>query len=90
MATIRERLRQDGERSFHVQVRQRGFPARPIADYTIDDVRREYLTEKSCAPACTISCVHQTSLMDFWRDPQTIPAPAMDREPLVQITTAGR
>lgn len=74
----------------HYCSQQRGFPARPIAEYTIEDVRREYLTEKSCAPSCTISCVHQTSLMDFWRDPQTIPAPAMEREPLVQITTAGR
>jgi hypothetical protein len=28
MATIRERLAADGERSFHVQVRLTGFPAR--------------------------------------------------------------
>jgi len=35
-------------------------------------VRREFLTQKSCAPNCTISCVHQTSLVDFWRAPQTL------------------
>ncbi|MBY0374401.1 MAG: radical SAM protein [Bryobacteraceae bacterium] len=75
----------------HYCSQQRGYPGRPIAEYTIEDVRREYLTEKSCAPACTISCVHQTSMMDFWRDPQTIPAPEMEREPvLVQIQTAGK
>lgn len=75
----------------HYCSQQRGFPGRPLAEYSLDDLRREYLTEKSCAPACTISCVHQTSLMDFWRDPQTIPAPQTARpEPLVQITTAGR
>jgi len=75
----------------HYCSQQRGFPGRPIAEYTIDDLRREYLTEKGCAPSCTISCVHQTSLMDFWRDPQTIPAPQMERAgSLVQITTAGR
>jgi MoaA/NifB/PqqE/SkfB family radical SAM enzyme len=75
----------------HYCSQQRGFPGRPIEDYTIEDIRREYLTEKSCAPACTISCVHQTSLMDFWRDPQTIPAPRMEpAETLVQITSAGR
>jgi hypothetical protein len=32
--------------------------------------------------------VHQTSLIDFWRDPQTIPAVAREPE-LVQIHIAG-
>jgi hypothetical protein len=35
------------------------------------DVKREFLTEKSCAPNCTISCVHQVSYIDHWRAPQT-------------------
>jgi MoaA/NifB/PqqE/SkfB family radical SAM enzyme len=75
----------------HYCSQQRGYPGRPIDEYTIEDLKREYLTEKSCAPSCTISCVHQTSLMDFWRDPQTIPAPRLEpAEPLVQITSAGR
>jgi hypothetical protein len=34
-------------------------------------VKREFLTEKSCAPNCTISCVHQVSYIDHWRAPQT-------------------
>jgi hypothetical protein len=34
-------------------------------------VKREFLTEKSCAPGCTISCVHQVSYIDHWRAPQT-------------------
>lgn len=58
----------------HYCSQQRGFPAKPLAEYTVDDIRREYLTEKACAPLCTISCVHQVGYMDFWRDPQTIPA----------------
>jgi MoaA/NifB/PqqE/SkfB family radical SAM enzyme len=76
----------------HYCSQQRGYPGRPIADYTAEDLRREYLTEKGCAPACTISCVHQTSLMDFWRDPQTIPAVRLEEraEPLVQIQSASR
>jgi len=41
---------------------------------TIEDIRREYLTEKSCAPHCTVSCVHQVSIFDSWRAPQR-PAP---------------
>lgn len=75
----------------HYCSQQRGHPGIPIAEYTIKDIRREYLTEKACAPNCTISCVHQTSLMDFWRDPQTIPAPHFEQpERLTQIQTAGR
>jgi len=34
-------------------------------------VKHEFITEKYCAPNCTVSCVHQTSFMDFWRAPQT-------------------
>jgi MoaA/NifB/PqqE/SkfB family radical SAM enzyme len=72
----------------HYCSQQRGYPAKPVENYTIDDIRREYRTRKGCAPACTVSCVHQTSLIDFWRgdqdlDPVTLP----DRE-LVQIEGA--
>jgi len=35
------------------------------------DVKREFVTAKSCAPNCTISCVHQISYIDHWRTPQT-------------------
>ena len=54
----------------HYCSQQRGYPGVPLADYTIDDIKREFLTEKSCAPSCTISCVHQVSFIDFWRAPQ--------------------
>jgi len=63
----------------HYCSQQRGYPAKPLAEYTIQDVRREFLTEKGCAPHCTVSCVHQISYIDHWRAPQTIsamPAPA--------------
>src|SRR6201982_154717 len=59
----------------HYCSQQRGYPAVPLEQYTVADIRREYLTEKSCAPHCTVSCVHQVSVFDFWRDPQR-PAPA--------------
>jgi MoaA/NifB/PqqE/SkfB family radical SAM enzyme len=55
----------------HYCSQQRGYPGIPLAQYTREDIRREFLTEKSCAPHCTVSCVHQTSLMDFWRAPQS-------------------
>jgi MoaA/NifB/PqqE/SkfB family radical SAM enzyme len=71
----------------HYCSQQRGYPAKPLAEYTTDDIRREYLTEKGCAPHCTVSCVHQVSYMDFWRSPQTIrPEPAkVEVRELVQI-----
>jgi MoaA/NifB/PqqE/SkfB family radical SAM enzyme len=59
----------------HYCSQQRGYPGVPLATYTRDDLRREYLTEKSCAPHCTVSCVHQVSIFDAWRAPQQ-PAPS--------------
>jgi len=55
----------------HYCSQQRGFPGVPVAEYTTGDVKREFLTAKSCAPNCTISCVHQISYIDHWRAPQT-------------------
>ncbi|MDX2150518.1 MAG: radical SAM protein [Bryobacteraceae bacterium] len=76
----------------HYCSQQRGYPGKPLAEYTLDDIRREYLTEKGCAPHCTVSCVHQVSTMDFWRDPQTLKAPEPEtiEQPLVQIETAAK
>ena len=73
----------------HYCSQQRGFPAKPLAEYTLADIRREYITQKGCAPFCTVSCVHQIAYMDYWRDPQTIPSTA-PAEPLVQIQSNGR
>jgi len=58
----------------HYCSQQRGYPAKPLDEYTVEDIRREFVTEKSCAPMCTVACVHYTSYMDYWRAPQTIPA----------------
>src|SRR5471030_149224 len=56
----------------HYCSQQRGYPGKPLLEYTVEDIRREYRTVKSCAPGCTVSCVHQISYMDFWRDPQDL------------------
>jgi MoaA/NifB/PqqE/SkfB family radical SAM enzyme len=72
----------------HYCSQQRGYPAKPLAEYTKDDIRREFITEKGCAPRCTVACVHYTSYMDFWRAPQTISAPpqaAQQSDKLVQL-----
>lgn len=49
---------------------QRGCPGVPLASYTREDIRRELLSPKWCAPLCTIGCVHRVSTMDYWRKPQ--------------------
>src|SRR5712672_2142195 len=72
----------------HYCSQQRGYPATPLDQYTVDDIRREFVTQKACAPRCTVACVHYTSYMDFWRAPQTIPAPAgaqPEKQKLVQL-----
>src|SRR5207253_2873702 len=71
----------------HYCSQQRGYPAIPLAKYTRDDIRREYLTEKFCAPHCTVSCVHQDSIFDPWRAPQHPASPSVSpvNGDLVQI-----
>jgi MoaA/NifB/PqqE/SkfB family radical SAM enzyme len=54
----------------HYCSQQRGYPGIPLSDYTRKDIDREFLTAKSCAPNCTVSCVHQVSYIDHWRAPQ--------------------
>jgi len=68
----------------HYCSQQRGYPAKPLLQYTVDDIRREFRTEKSCAPHCTVSCVHQVSYIDSWRAPQRS-APSIPTGGLVQI-----
>jgi MoaA/NifB/PqqE/SkfB family radical SAM enzyme len=72
----------------HYCSQQRGYPGKPLTEYTVEDIRREYRTEKGCAPMCTVSCVHQISYFDFFRAPQTIKGPQEQPNPadrLVQI-----
>ena len=73
----------------HYCSQQRGYPGVPIAEYTTADVKREFLTAKSCAPNCTIGCVHRISHIDHWRAPQTsMVSPGMGGgQELVKIQT---
>ncbi len=54
---------------------QRGYPAIPIEDYTMEDIRREYRTQKNCSPNCTVNCVQAMSMFDRWRGKQDISDP---------------
>ncbi len=51
----------------HYCSQQRGYPAIPLAQYTREDILREGAKPKGCAPFCTISCVHQTAMLDSFR-----------------------
>jgi len=70
----------------HYCSQQRGYPGKPLLEYTTADIRREYRTAKSCAPRCTVACVHQVAYIDGWRGKQDL-APAQMEQPsgLVQI-----
>ena len=74
----------------HYCSQQRGYPGKPLDEYTVEDIRREYLSEKPCAPYCTVSCVHYVSYFDFFRSPQTLKSgmPAQPTRPLVKIQSA--
>jgi MoaA/NifB/PqqE/SkfB family radical SAM enzyme len=50
---------------------QRGHPGIPLEQFGLDDLRREYHEVKSCAPFCTVGCVHRVAQIDdLRRDPQ--------------------
>jgi hypothetical protein len=61
----------------HYCSQQRGRPAIPLERYTRQDYEREFHRTKACAPYCTISCVHQTSMLDSFRE--------KPRETLIQL-----
>src|ERR1035437_969771 len=72
----------------HYCSQQRGYPGKPLLQYTVVDIRREYRTAKQCAPRCTVACAHQPGAMDYWRDPQTLtvsPVGPSHTAPLVQL-----
>ena len=74
----------------HYCSQQRGYPGVPLEQYSDEQRRREFFTQKGCAPCCTVSCVHQIATIDNWRAPQTLkPGPAPVSEPLVQLTNSG-
>jgi hypothetical protein len=53
----------------HYCSQQRGYPGIPLTQYTVEDIRREFAADKSCAPYCTIGCVHRASSLDRFREP---------------------
>jgi MoaA/NifB/PqqE/SkfB family radical SAM enzyme len=52
----------------HYCSQQRGHPGIPLSRYSRADLVREAAQEKACAPFCTVSCVHQTAMLDSFRE----------------------
>jgi MoaA/NifB/PqqE/SkfB family radical SAM enzyme len=52
----------------HYCSQQRGKPGIPLDQYSRVDLEREYQSIKPCAPYCTVSCVHQTAMVDYVRE----------------------
>ena len=64
----------------HYCSQQRGKPGIPLEQYTREDILREAAKRKGCAPFCTISCVHQTAMLDEFRErPQETLAGIIER-----------
>lgn len=58
---------------------QRGYPGVKLEEYTKEHIKREFNTQKNCAPLCTVACVHQSSMFDRWRGKQSIPDPTAEK-----------
>jgi len=41
--------------------------AKPLADYTVDDLRAQFYAYKPCQDACALGCVRSASQLDGWR-----------------------
>lgn len=52
----------------HYCSQQRGYPGIPLEEYSREHLKRESARSKPCAPLCTISCVHQTAMLDAFRE----------------------
>src|SRR5215469_3333672 len=52
----------------HYCSQQRGHPGIPLVRYTREDLEREAARVKPCTAWCTVSCVHQTAMLDAFRE----------------------
>ena len=83
-----------GARTFHVDefglvhlcAPRTGMPAKPIALYTIEDIRYYFNAPKPCASKCPVAYARHASRLDGWRSQREEPM-QMAAAPLVQIRT---
>lgn len=65
-----------------------GSPGTPLADYTVDHIRRAFDARKPCAATCPIAFAHHASKLDGWRSQRG--APISIAAPAVPTSPAGR
>jgi len=64
----------------HYCSQQRGRPGIPLEAYSAQNLVTEAARPKPCAPLCTVSCVHQTAMLDSFRErPREALAGVLDR-----------
>ena len=47
--------------------------SKPLMDYTIEDLREQFFTPKTCNATCTLGCARSASQLDNWRSQHTLP-----------------
>ena len=57
----------DGGGLVHLCQPKTGYPAKHLADYTIEDIRKNYNCPKSCSARCPIAYAHLGSRIDDYR-----------------------
>lgn len=64
----------------HLCTPKMGLGAKPLLDYTVEDIREAFETPKPCAATCPVTYAHQGSSLDGWRSqkrPAALPAPSL-------------
>ena len=64
--------------------------SKPLADYTLDDLREQFFKHKSCNATCTIGCARSASQLDNWRaqptaSPDDVPIKAITKPSFVEL-----
>ncbi|MBC6611447.1 radical SAM protein [Hymenobacter sp. BT507] len=60
----------DGAGLVHLCQPRTGFPAKALADYSVEDIRRQFDCGKACAARCPIAYAHLGSRLDGFRRQQ--------------------
>lgn len=70
-----------------------GNPGTPLAEYSLEDIRRQFRAPKPCASKCPIAFAHHASKLDGWRaqrgEPLQLPAPALPALPAAARRSAA-
>jgi MoaA/NifB/PqqE/SkfB family radical SAM enzyme len=61
----------DGAGLVHLCQPQTGSPAKPLAEYSVEDIRQQFACGKSCAARCPIAYAHLGSRLDGFRRQQS-------------------